>query len=159
MSKREKIVILVLVVLVAIALGIWLWQNNKIKEQNKELEQQPLTQTNTTTEEYVQNLEDGSKVNISEEFNKEKKLDELTISNIQFREVGGITTLLADVTNNTGKTSEERMVKIEVIDKNGGVITTLRGTVDRVEDGQKVQLNIGVTADVANAYDFRISWM
>ena len=158
MSKREKIVILILTVLVIIVLGVFLWQNSKIKEQNKGLEEQPATQTNTT-EEYVQNLEDGSKVNISEEFNKDKKLGELTISNIQFREVGGITTLLADVTNNTGKTSEERMVKIEVLDKNGGVITTLRGTVDRIEDGQKVQLNIGVTADVANAYDFRISWL
>ena len=33
----------------------------------------------------------------------------------------------------------------------------LKGIIDPIEANGKVQLNMAVTADVANAYDFRIS--
>jgi len=49
------------------------------------------------------------------------------------------------------------VIEHEEIDKQGNVITSLNGTIDTVGAGEKVQLNMSVTGDVANAYDFRIS--
>lgn len=110
-----------------------------------------------TKEEYVEKLEDGSKLNVSEELKKTKTLDGLEITNIQLKETGGITTLLAEVENKTKAKIGEKMVAIDVLNKRGEKITTVKGIVDEVNPGEKVQLNISVTADVANAYDFKIS--
>ena len=108
-------------------------------------------------EEYVQELPDGSKLNKSEELQKTKKVNGLEISNIQLKETGGITTLLADVKNTTGVETEDKTVKVEILDKQGNVITRLLGPIDSIPSGGTVKLNVAVTADVANAYDFRIS--
>ena len=96
-------------------------------------------------------------INKSEELQKTKKVNGLEISNIQLRETGGITTLLADVKNTTGAETEDKTVKVEILDKQGNVITRLLGPIDSIPSGGTVKLNVAVTADVANAYDFRIS--
>ena len=43
------------------------------------------------------------------------------------------------------------------VNKNGNVITTLKELIEKIPLNGKIQLNMAVTADVANAYDFRIS--
>ena len=116
-----------------------------------------MVSTSQNTEQYVQNTPDGSNVNVSDTLHKTKTLDGLEISNIQLKEVGGITTLLADVENKSGSATSDKMIKVEVLDKSGNTITTLKGVIDAMPAGKKVQLNIAVTADVSNAYDFRIS--
>jgi len=157
-EKQEKgITAIALVVITLIAIMLIIIMVNTFRKKEPENvgpvqgEEQGIEQ-----EEYVQILQDGSKLNKSEELLKEKKLDELEISNIQLKETGGITTLLADVKNNTNHEIQERDVTIEVLDKQGNVITSLNGTIDTVGAGEKVQLNMSVTGDVANAYDFRI---
>ena len=153
-EKQEKgITAIALVVITLIAIMLIIIMVNTFRK--KEPENVGPVQ-GEEQEEYVQILQDGSKLNKSEELLKEKKLDELEISNIQLKETGGITTLLADVKNNTNHEIQERDVTIEVLDKQGNVITKLNGTIDTVEAGGKVQLNMSVTGDVANAYDFRI---
>lgn len=114
-------------------------------------------ETENRKEEYTQKLEDGSKLNVSEELKKTKTLDGIEITNIQLKETGGITTLLAEAENKTKQKIGEKMVAIDILNKKGEKITTVKGIVDEVEPGEKVQLNISVTADVANAYDFKIS--
>jgi len=157
-EKQEKgITAIALVVITLIAIMLIIIMVNTFRKKEPENvgpvqgEEQGIEQ-----EEYVQILQDGSKLNKSEELLKEKKLDELEISNIQLKETGGITTLLADVKNNTNHEIQERDVTIEVLDKQGNVITRLNGVIDTVGAGEKVQLNMSVTGDVANAYDFRI---
>ena len=44
-----------------------------------------------------------------------------------------------------------------VLDKSGNTITTVRGIINAMNAGETTQLNMGVTADVANAYDFKVS--
>ena len=160
--KQEKgitAIALVVIALIAIILIIIMVNTFRKKEPENvgpvQGEEQGIEQE-IEQEEYVQILQDGSKLNKSEELLKEKKLDELEITNIQLKETGGITTLLADVKNNTNHEIQERDVTIEVLDKYGNVITRLNGTIDTVGAGEKVQLNMSVTGDVANAYDFRI---
>ena len=152
-TKGITLIALVLIIIAVIAI-IAIFLANKGEKDNRVSSNSKSSEVQK--EEYAKPLEDGSKINTSEELNKTKKLDNLEISDIQFREAGGITTLLADVTN-TGKTDEnEKRIIIEVIDKAGKTITTLKGRIDAVPAGGKTQINIGVTADVANAYDFRI---
>ena len=154
-EKGITAIALVVITLIAIMLIIIMVNTFRKKEQEKVGAVQGEEQ-NVEQEEYVQKLADGSKLNKSEELLKERKLDELEISNIQLKETGGITTLLADVKNNTNHEIQERDVTIEVLDKQGNVITRLNGVIDTVGAGEKVQLNMSVTGDVANAYDFRI---
>ena len=156
-NQEKGITAIALVVITLIAIMLIIIMVNTFRKKEPENvgpvqgEEQGIEQ-----EEYVQKLADGSKLNKSEELLKEKKLDELEISNIQLKETGGITTLLADVKNNTNHEIQERNVTIEVLDKQGNVITSLNGTIDTVGAGEKVQLNMSVTGDVANAYDFKI---
>ena len=107
--------------------------------------------------EYTQTLADGSKLNTSEELKKDKKLNGLELSNIQLKEKGGITTLLADVTNTTNTAVQEKIIKIDILDRQGQIITTIKGPIDGIPAGGTVKLNTSVTADVSNAYNFRIS--
>ena len=94
---------------------------------------------------------------LSEELRKTKTLDGLEFTNIQLKEIGGITTLLADVENKTSSATNEKVVSVKILDKSGNTITELKGIIDSLQPSAKSQLNIAVTADVANAYNFEIS--
>lgn len=161
MKSEEKRMILILIVVAVVIIGclfIWKNSNSEKAETNKgqEVSQTP-KQEEEKEEEFVQDLDDGSKLNVSEKLQESKNIDGLEITNIQLREVNGITTLLADVQNKSNSQTELKTVKIEILDKSGNVITDLIGVIDPIPAQGKVQLNAGVTADVANAYDFRIS--
>lgn len=152
MRKNEKKTLLITIIIGVIIIGgLILWTNSRKAKPTSGNE------TNTNTEEFVEVLEDGSKLNKSEQFSKTKQLDGLEIRDIQFREIGGITTLLATVENKSGKAVEKRWIKVDVLDKSGNTITTVRGIINAMNAGETTQLNMGVTADVANAYDFKVS--
>ena len=90
MSNNEKrwIVLLVAVLLIAVILIVVLAQGNKEEERVGEVGQS----TETANEEkYITELNDGTKVNTSEEFNSTKMYGELEISNIQYTEQNGKT--------------------------------------------------------------------
>ena len=138
----------------AILVIILIWSTIRNNNRKKELEAEA---NQTVKEEFVQNLSDGSKLNTSKELQKTKKVDGLEFTNIQLREINGITTLLADVTNTTKTKVNTKVVSIDILDKTGNKITTVRGVIEDLEAGAKFQMNTSVTADVANAYDFKIS--
>lgn len=154
MRKQEKKMLLILFIIAVIIIGgLLIWK----KTSNNTAGSGEVEQSGTNTEQYVQVLEDGSKVNVSETLLKTKTLGNLEIANIQLKETGGITTLLADVTNKGTSTSGSKIIKVEILDKAGNVLSSPRGVIDPIVSGGTVQLNLSVTADVANAYDFRIS--
>ena len=166
MKQKEKVFIVGLIV-VGVILLIIIWNKNNNKKEgnaNQLLQRQTQNETiqnnteeNKVEEKYVQELPDGSKLNISEKLNKDKKLGNLTITNIQFKEVEGITRLLADVENKTDTKTEKKEVKVKVLDEKGEKITEIKGIIAPIEAKGKAQLDMGVTADVSNAYDFEIS--
>ena len=158
-SSAKKRILIIVLILVIIIVALLIWRNsrkeNQIAENNGGADS---SQTDTNeVEEFVQVLDDGSKLNTSSELQTEKTLDGLKMTNIQLKASGGITTLLADVENTTDEKIEEKMVRVEILDKQGDTITEVKGVIDSVDPGKTVQLNIAVTADVANAYDFKIS--
>lgn len=155
-EKGIAAVYIVIAVIVVIMLGIII-ACQFAKREPEETVTKPEKSSIEEKEEYVMNLEDGSKLNVSKEMQNPKKLNNLEISNIQLKEIGGITTLLADIVNKGKDDTEEKMIKVEILDKDDNVITTIEGPIDSIKAGGKVQLNFSVTGDVSNAHDFRIS--
>lgn len=111
----------------------------------------------TNEEQYTVQLDDGTKLNTSEDFNSNKTYGDLEISNIQYTtRPDGMTVLLADVTNKGTTNHELEMVKITILDQNGEAITEIRPLIDAMAPGETVQINASITADVSNAKDFTI---
>ena len=147
MKKSEKKMILILVIVSILIIGvIWLVTRPK-KEKIVE---------NEVVEEFVQVLDDGTKLNISSKLQEEKTINGLKIGNIQLTEKNGQLVLLADVTNPTEKDSEIFLIDIILYDKTGKEIATVPGIVSPIKAGGKTQLNAGITEKYANAYDFKV---
>lgn len=154
MSKNEKrwIILLVAVVIIAIVFFVLIIGGNKA---NKE-EQNTITNETTNEEKYTEQLEDGTKLNTSEEFNSSKKYGNLEISNVQYTSKNGMSVLLADVKNNGTTVHEKEIVKITILGDNEEVITEIKPVIGKIEPGETIKLNASVTADVANARDYKI---
>ena len=148
------IIIAVVVMLVIIILANTIGKKKPLETGTKAKE----TSQNTKAEkeEYVHIMEDGSKLNVSEEMQKDKKVNNLEITNVQLKETEGITTLLADVENKGKEDREEKAVTVEILDKEGNIITAIEGPIDEIKAGEKIKLNFSVTGDISNAYNFRI---
>lgn len=154
MSKNEKrwIILLVAVVVIAIVFFVIITRENKKEEENT----QNTTNEVANEEKYTEQLEDGTKLNTSEEFNSSKTFGNLEIGNVQYTSKNGMSVLLADVKNNGTTVHEKEIVKITILGDNGEVITEIKPVIGKIEPGQTIKLNASITADVANAKDFKI---
>ena len=153
MKESEKKMIIILIIVAVVIIGvITLLTRNRGKEQT------PAggNETNEPAEEFVQVLDDGTKLNTSEELHKTKMLDGLEISDLQLTERGNETVLLGTVRNTTS-TVQTSVFNITLIDKTGSEITTLQAYIEGLQPGASTELNVSTTLDYANAYDFRVS--
>ena len=153
MKKKEKQMILVVIIVGVIILGI-IYFVTRPKEEEGTVND--VAEQNEVVEEFVQVLEDGSKLNTSTKLNETKNVDGLEIGNIQLSMVGGETTLFADVKNNTGSDLGVTAIDIILLDKNEEEIVTIGGVIGDVKAGESVRLEASTTLDFANAYDFRV---
>lgn len=158
MNSNEKrwIVLLIAVLVIAIVLIVVL-----VNGRAKNKEQMPENNVDTNqevqnVEQYVTQLDDGTKLNNSELFNSVKTYKDLEISNIQFTEKNGLSVLLADVKNNATTTHEEEVVKIVLLGENDETIATLRVPIGKIEPGETSKINTTASADYANAKDFKV---
>ncbi len=150
-DSEKKMIIILIIVAVLIIGGITLLTRNRRNE-----EPAGGNETNEPVEEFVQVLDDGTKLNTSEELHKTKMLDGLEISDLQLTERGNETVLLGTVRNTTS-TVQTAVFNITLIDKTGSEITTLPAYIEGLEPGASTELNVSTTLDYANAYDFRVS--
>ena len=149
--KKKIIIGAIVIILVIIIISLI----NK-KEETPQNEQANLPVEEKVYEEFVEVLEDGTKLNISEELNKEKYLGELSFNNIQLTNAKGQSVLLADVTNTGTDESSLKTVDIIILDKNLEEIGRVGGIIVPLQPGQSTQFNSGTQSDYANAYDFKI---
>ena len=111
---------------------------------------------NKLTEEFVTINENGEKENTSAQLKKTKTVAGLELTNIRLKEVGGITRLLADAKNTTSTTITELDIIVTAIDKNANTLAEFEASVYSLAPGATTTLNAGITADIANAYDFTV---
>ena len=154
MKKQEKRMILILLAVLAIVI-IVLVINKNAKKENKENKVE--TANNTVAEEFVQVLEDGTKLNTSEQLNKTKQVGAYKFENMQLTEQGSQTVLLADVTNTSSSATNMQLLDVTLLDKNGKEIVTIGGIISPLQPGAKTQFNTSMTLDYANTYDFKIT--
>ncbi len=157
MNSNEKrwIVLLVAVVLIAVILIVVL--TTRKGDNENVVQNAPAGQEEVVNEEkYTTELDDGTKINTSEEFNSAKTYGNLSISNMQFTESNGVSVMLADVTNNGSTAHEPEIVKVTILGDNNEVITEIKPVIGKIEPGETIKLNASITADVANARDFKI---
>ena len=154
MSKNEKIGIGVLVLITVIVIIVAVVLSNRNKEDNSTDNVQA---TNTQTEEFVNVLSDGTKVNTSDKLHETKTFDGMEISNFQLTENGNVTLLLGTITNTSTEKKGGYPISITILDKDGNELTVVAAYIGELEPGESTQLNSSATFDFANAYDFEIT--
>ena len=154
-NKNNKMIksIIVILIIILIVIGIIILVKNKNNNGNTSNR----TNQNTSTPSYVEEIDSGVKINKSTKLNEAKEISGYQMTNIQLTTESGMTTLLADVTNNTANKTGVQMVDITLLDEDGKELTTVTGIIDELEAGEKTQLNIAMTSDYINAYDFRVN--
>lgn len=91
-------------------------------------------------------------VNTAEDVIKDQEFEGLKMTNTSLVVEGGISTLITEVSNNTGSDYYLNQFKITVKDKDGNVITTLSGYVGAVIPNGKVRvINTSSDLDLSNA--------
>lgn len=151
MKKKETQMIFILIIISILIIGvIWIITKGGKKEEavSTNLEQ------NIVTEEFVQELEDGTKLNTSSTLKKEKQFQGLKITNIQLTNQNNKTELIADIENSTGKDTQAMLIYIILYDKEGNEITTLGGRISPIKAGKTMQFSTSAMIDYANACDF-----
>ena len=150
MKKNEKKFLTILIAITIIVVIIFIATRGKGKKEENKVEE------NTVKEEFVQVLEDGTKLNTSTKLNETKKINGIEFGNIQLTMKDGQSMLLADVKNTTETASELTLVDVTLLDKEGKTIVKVGGIIPPLEAGESTQFNSSMTLDYANAYDFKV---
>lgn len=160
MTKKEKKVIFTIVgIMLLVIVGIMLFkgQNKPAKQEGKENISTNEENNTTVEEKYVTNLDEGTKINNSGEFNKDKKYKNLEITDIQYTYKNGTSVLLANVKNTAGTQHEAEIVNITILGEDGKAIDEIEALLPTIEAGKTEQLNVSFSgADRVNARDFKI---
>ncbi len=152
MKKNEKIVVgaIALIAIIVIA-GLVISRNSRRQQIADGGEDE-----NYVEEEFVQRLEDGTRLNTSEQLHTTKRIEGVEISNIQVTEKDNLTDILGTATNVTDKVQQGFTMDVKILDKEGNEITTIGGIVGKLEPGESTEFHSNATFDFANAYDFTV---
>lgn len=156
MNKTLKIGIIVLIVALVIGIAVFFIVrgiNNSIESNNPSD-----VKKSESKEEFVKITEDGTKENTSSKVGEKKTLDGLEITNakLTYKKALQMTELIANITNKTEKEMPSMEVRIHLIDKDGKELDYMDGPIGSLKPGETTQINIGITADFSNAYDYKI---
>ena len=156
-SKSKKIRIAISVIIIIIVFIICFKILSKKDIDNTENNEKEFVLYDSSIADYVKTSEEGTKINISPKINQDMKLNELDIKNIQLTCKNGITTLLADVSNNTNKDLEMKNINIKLLDENNKEIRTVRGYIPALKIGETTKLNVSMSSNLIIAYDIEFS--
>lgn len=160
MKKKSSNMIIITIILIAMAIiEVALFCIPKMQKWNEENVKSGKNEkiVNPVKEEFVEVLEDGTRLNTSTKLQEVKKFEGLEISNLQVTENNNVTLLLGTITNISQTKQGGYPVNITIIDKNGNEIITISAFIGELEVGESTQLSTNVTFNYANAYDLRIS--
>ena len=167
MSKKEKtnkgipiyrIIILIAVILIIVLIGYMTNKNKGQEGTSKNNQQQTAEQGEQVSEVSLIDMnntenakvEEGIKENTSKKLLEEKEYKGLKIKNIELKAEGGISKLTATIENKSGE------VNIVFENKDGTEYARLEAVMPAVDNQKTNEIDAGTTADIANAYDFKI---
>ena len=168
MKKKEKkgilILILVGIVIIAIIFGVTRL-NNKVDDGKQPAQGNnggssasnlEMSQVDPSQSEFTKTESDGTVVNTSNKLKEDKVESGFEISNINFSEKDGHTSLEADVTNMTGTAQGNFMAEIVLLDKEGKEQGRIPVAIPETQIGETVGIQAGINDQYANAYNFRL---
>ena len=153
MKKKEKKRIVILLVIMVIAIVIFTFMKKGTGEKKNLEPENIILQQN---EKYVEKLEDGTKLNISNKLKETKKIEGLEISDIQLTEKNNVTQVLGTVKNITNTPQGGFVVGVTIFNQEGKEIITIDGYIEQIEPNREVQFSTNGTFEYADAYDIRI---
>ena len=153
MKKNEKIVVgaIALIAIIVIA-GLLISRNSRRQQIADGGEDE-----NYVEEEFVTRLEDGTRLNTSEQLQTTKRVEGVEVTNIQVTEKDNLSDILATATNVTDQVQQGLIVDVKIIDKEGKELTTVRGIIGKLEPGESTEFHANATFDFANAYDYTVT--
>ena len=86
----------------------------------------------------------------------EQQYKGLKIKNIELKAEGGISKLTATIENKSGEDYSGEKVNIVFENKDGTEYARLEAVMPAVDNQKTNEIDAGTTADIANAYDFKI---
>ena len=128
---------------------------NKAQEQQNEDVKQELQISNI--ENYVGELNDGSKISTNANMNQESDLGDLHLSNIRLTLKNGVTTFRAIVTNNGNNKTELKNITLKLFDENNNELVSAKGILNEIESGANQELAISITSNYINANSYKVS--
>ena len=155
MNKKVKKIIATIIIILVIAMVVTIilrFMNRQSTENINIVEEQIMPE-----EEFVDVLEDGTRINSSSSLHETKIFDGLEISDFQLTEKDNMTVLLGTITNNSSTAKGGYAVDITVVDKDRNEMTTVVAYIKELQPGENTILNVSSTFDYANAYDFTIT--
>ena len=164
-NKKILIAIFLIIILIIIITYTLIPKTNKKENTNQVENNQTEQEVEQEMPEYslidMNNTENakingGSKENTSVKLAEEKTYKGMKVKNIKLIAEGGITRLTATVENTTTENYEGGEITIIFIKEDGTEYARLEGVLPAIDSGKTNELDAGTTADIANAYDFRI---
>ena len=99
MKKNKKIITTIIVFVIVVVGVILILEKLSNNQENKGNQYKNDQEENKIVEKYVKELEDGTKINISNKLKETKKLEGLEISNIQLTYENNQSIILANIEN------------------------------------------------------------
>ena len=155
----KKIIIGILVLLFIILVIVWvinLFHKPKSKPAVNSTTGGNVVVDQSSKEEYVSILSDGTRQNKSTKIKEAKRLEVLEISNMNITTKDNLSTVIANVKNTSNETVGEFLVNLKFVDKEGKEIISIDAYVNRLGAGEEGQITTQATADFANSYDYEI---
>ena len=146
-SKRLTIILIVITIIVVVLLIITDNKNKSIDQSEKEIQK----------EEFIDILDDGTKLNTSDQLQKMRTLEGLDIMELQLTEKDNQTVLIGIITNNLTTQLGGYLADITLLDKQGNEMTTTQTYIPPLTSGQSTKLKVTIESDYANAYDVTIA--
>ncbi len=158
MNKKGIIIaILVILLVIGVVTGVIIYKNNSKVNNNQSGQQENQDETASLIDmNNTENakIESGVKENTSENISKDRKLGNLSITDIKLSAQDGVTSFTATVKNDSNKDFAGGIVKISFTNKDGSNYAELEAYIPEIVAGGTNAINAGTTADIANAYDF-----
>mgnify|MGYP004555019563 FL=1 len=154
-----KFIISGIIIIICIVLVFIVKINSKKDELNDNSKEndEGISLYDTSISEYVKETEDGIKINTSALINSDKMLDNLTITNIQLIYNSGITSLTANVTNNSNVETPITTITAILKDEKEQEICNVKGVIRALKIGETGRLNISMSGNFITAYNIEFS--
>lgn len=149
LTNGKAIILVVLVVTIILITMIYI-----MKEKYEIIENPTINQN---TEEFVEVLDDQTRLNTSEKLQETKKYEGLEISKLKIIAKYNVTLLTGIVTNVSEEKQGGYPINITIQNKEGNEIITISAFVEELEPGNTSCLSVSSTFDYANAYDLIIT--